>query len=80
MNKKLKEIEEKCYEKVPMYTNGFEEVFADVFNKEKFAQLLIQECINICNQHPSKIVSNNWNGIAVAPDIIERFKENFGVE
>lgn len=45
-----------------------------------FAQLIIQECINICDKHPSKMASNNWNGVDVAPDIIERFKENFGVE
>ncbi len=54
MNKKLKEIEEKCYEKVPMYTNGFEEVFADVFNKEKFAELIIRECANVADNSYDK--------------------------
>ena len=47
---------------------------------EKFAELIVKECMDICKQHPSRIVSNNWNAGAVAPHLVKEFKEHFGVE
>jgi hypothetical protein len=47
---------------------------------EKFAELIVRECMTICKEHPSRILSNNWNADAVAPDIVHRFEEHFGVE
>jgi len=49
-------------------------------NMEKFAELIVRECIDICRYHPSIIVSNNWSGHDVAQDIVQRFEEHFGVE
>ena len=49
-------------------------------NLEKFAELIVRECIDICRYHPSIIVSNNWSGHDVAQDIVQRFEEHFGVE
>lgn len=54
-----------------------------LFNKEKlekFAELIVKECMNICKQHPSRILSNRWDADAVTPDIVHRFEEHFGVE
>ena len=50
-----------------------------LFN-EKFAELIVRECADICRYHPSIIVSNNWSGHDVAQDIVQRFEEHFGVE
>ncbi len=47
---------------------------------EMLAELIVRECMNICKAHPSRIVSNNWYADAVAPDIVNRFEEHFGVE
>ena len=47
---------------------------------EKFAELIVRECMTICKEHPSRIVSNNWVADAVAPDIVSQFEEHFGVE
>ena len=47
---------------------------------EKFAQLIVQECMNICRYHPSGIVSNNWRVDDVAQDIMSKFQEHFGVD
>ena len=47
---------------------------------EKFAELLVRECADICRYHPSRIVSNNWVGHDVAQDIVQQFEEHFGVE
>lgn len=47
---------------------------------QKFAELIIRECMIICKQHPSRTLSNNWDADAVAPDIVHRFEQHFGVE
>ena len=47
---------------------------------QKFAELIVRECMTICKEHPSRIVSNNWVADAVAPDIVSQFEEHFGVE
>lgn len=52
----------------------------DEFLRLKFAELIVRECMTICKEHPSRILSNNWNADAVAPDIVHRFEEHFGVE
>ena len=51
-----------------------------IFSKEKFAELIVRECADICRYHPSRIVSNNWVGHDVAQDIVQQFEEHFGVE
>lgn len=52
----------------------------DEFLRLKFAELIVRECMTICKEHPSRILSNNWNADAVAPDIVHRFEDHFGVE
>jgi len=42
--------------------------------------LIVRECMTICKEHPSRIVSNNWVADAVAPDVVRQFEEHFGVE
>ena len=51
-----------------------------IFSKEKFAELIVRECIEICNQHPSKIFKKEWDADVVAWDITQRIKGRFGVE
>ena len=45
-----------------------------------FAELIIKECVDICIEHPSRIVSNNWHPTTVSADIAYRLEEHFGVE
>ena len=59
---------------------GYNEQNCDPEVLEKFAELIVRECIDICRYHPSRIVSNNWIGHDVAHDIVQRFEEHFGVE
>ena len=49
-------------------------------DEEVFAELIVKECMTICKEHPSRIVSNNWVADAVAPHIVSQFEEHFGVE
>ena len=47
---------------------------------EKFAELIVRECVDICIEHPSRIASNNWHPTMVSADIAYRLEEHFGVE
>ncbi len=47
---------------------------------DRYTELIVQECMDICKKHPSRIVSNNWNVDAVAPHLVQQFEEHFGVE
>ena len=50
------------------------------FDPEKFAELIVRECIKKCQDHPSIIFKNEWDADVVAPDIVNRLESHFGVE
>ncbi len=74
MNERIKQLAEQAGFNPYNYQGGNSALF------EKFAELIIKECMNICKQHPSRMVSNNWNADAVAPHLVQQFEEHFGVE
>ena len=49
-------------------------------NPEKFAELIVEECIDICYKHPARMPTNNWQGVTVPLDIAQRLEKHFGVE
>ena len=77
MNDKFKELSALAQEKLIDPITG-EEYYS--FSRMKFAELIVRECMTICKEHPSRIVSNNWVADAVAPDVVRQFEEHFGVE
>ena len=77
MNERIEKLLEQC--QIETYgVNG--ELLEIGFDAEKFAELIVRECADICRYHPSRIVSNNWVGHDVAQDIVQQFEEHFGVE
>jgi hypothetical protein len=50
------------------------------FKMEKFAELIVRECIKKCKDHPSIIFKNEWDADVVAPDSVSRLESHFGVE
>jgi hypothetical protein len=48
-------------------------------NLEKFAELIVKECMKICQNHPSIIFKNEWDADVVATDIVSRLESHFGV-
>jgi len=44
------------------------------------AELIVKECMKICQNHPSIIFKNEWDADVVAPDIVNRLESHFGVE
>lgn len=67
LNQRIKENAEQCYE----YNAKTDDLW---FNKEKFAQLIIKECISKCEFYND----SNWGPASecIAQDI----KQHFGVE
>jgi hypothetical protein len=66
---------------------------SEVFNKDgtvlkdvcgyelnKFAELIVRECMKICQDHPSIIFKNEWDADVVSIDIVHRLESHFGVE
>ena len=47
---------------------------------EKFAELIVKECMLICRRHPSRNLDNNWDVDAVALDLVQQFEEYVGVD
>lgn len=72
MNERLNKLEAQCWE-ARQYGPPW-------FNSAKFAKLIVRECVDICNEHPSRILSNNWHPTTVARDIALVLEEHFGVE
>ena len=65
MNEKIKELAEQCYEKHELL--GTYE-----FNKEKFAELIVRECLEWCNAHAADD--------GTAQKIAASIKKEFGLE
>ena len=76
MNERIKELEERCWEEL-----GEEECYYTVFNREKFAELIVRECADVCRddgrwfqEQDDKVEA----GVAYA--LCYKIKENFGIE
>ena len=71
MNERIRELEQQC-----VYWDADEETYE--FDREKFAQLIIQDCVRVCN----KVYFDNYPD---AEDFErseegEAIKQHFGVE
>ena len=77
MNERIQELAEQCYEHDQSWTG----VGQRIFNKEKFAELIVRECVN---RVTSK--ANGWGdmtGFAIKESILDcanDLKQHFGVE
>jgi len=81
MNKRFKQIaEEVFFDESTTGKPGQKMYMFGELKMQKFAELIVRECIDICYNHPARIPSNNWQGVTVPLDIAQRLKEHFGVE
>ena len=79
MNKCIKELALTCGAWHQVYDQK-EFMLDSNFDIEKFAELIVRECIKKCKDHPSIIFKNEWDADVVAPDIVSRLESHFGVE
>jgi hypothetical protein len=78
MNERIKKLAKQAEEFSHWTNHGHTANYR--INPEKFAELIVKECIEICNQHPSKTFKKEWDADVVAWDITQRIKGRFGVE
>jgi len=82
MNERIKELIEQATtrEKGPPVLNGYDSYNSEIilFDKEKFAKLIVRECGAVINSENYREHSKGWNdAIEWADGMI---KEHFGVE
>ena len=75
MNERIRELAEQCYETGPIGKDGWPEY--SKFNEEKFAELIVRECIQEI-ENKSMNSNDEWEyGLRMAQAAIQ---EHFGVE
>ena len=68
MNERIKELERQATETVKCGLNGTSTT--ESFNRKKFAELIVKEMLQTCEDHPA------WTGRMIG----EQIKQYFGVE
>jgi len=73
MNKRIKLLAEQATETVRCGLNGTS--IAESFNRKKFAELIVRECAQVCQDQPNHYaLKTDRDNCAVA------IKEHFGIE
>ncbi len=81
MNERIRELEKQATETVKCGLNGTST--AESFNRKKFAELIVKECVNVAvakdsgYMHPANVAGYMAAGRSTAARLI---KEHFGVE
>ena len=70
MNERITELKAQCISREIRGTNAFDSYMVDIFNTEKFAELIIQECLNICED----MGDNGKDGHYCADKIAKTFR------
>jgi len=73
MNKRIKELATQA-------TRQYSPTYYTQEWIQGFAQLIVRECLKICQNHPSIIFKNEWDADVVSTDIVSRLESHFGVE
>ena len=73
MNKRIRELEAQCWEHDQSWTG----VGQRVFNKEKFAELIVQDCLGVLK---TRFMGDLNREDMEVKRCIEDVKEHFGVE
>lgn len=75
MNQKIKELIKLSYVEVPHERDW--DAMSSVFNKEKFAELIVRECCNVCERLQDSLDRQNW---PTPYECAVGIKEHFGIE
>lgn len=81
MNERIKELCSKAISDVDGIQNpDTQHMYIPDCFRDRFAELIVKECMKICQNHPSIIFKNEWDADVVATDIVSRLESHFGVE
>ena len=70
MNERIALLKSQCIVREMRGTTAFNSYMVDRFDTEKFAELIVREMLQTCEDHPA------WTGRMIG----EQIKEHFGVE
>ena len=70
MNERIALLKSQCIVREQRGTTAFNSYMVDRFDTEKFAELIVREMLQTCEDHPA------WTGRMIGEEI----KEHFGVE
>lgn len=75
MNERVQELKSQCYYEVTLGTNAFNSHVVTRFDTDKFAELIIRECVNkiVIEQDNAE---QNWsckNGVHIAWEMLDYF-------
>ena len=70
MNERIAELKTQCIVREQRGTNAFDSYMVDRFDTEKFAELIVQECLNICEE----MGDNGKDGHYCADKIVKTFR------
>ena len=71
MNDRIAELKSQCIVREQRGTTAFDSYMVDRFDTEKFAELIVQECIELNRQELS---------FSAFARMLDKYEEHFGVE
>jgi hypothetical protein len=73
MNERIRQL---ALQATECYSNGQERTF----NKEKFAELIVRECLELVSVNRDLAIEDGWNVDEAMSTAINDIEEHFGVE
>jgi hypothetical protein len=75
MNERIRQLEDACWEEL-----GEDECYYPVFNKEKFAELIVRECVKSTLSLRDTAIDNQWNLDETFHVIVDTIAEDFDMQ
>ena len=75
MNQKIQQLKTQCIVREQRGTSAFDSYMVDRFDTEKFAELIVKECVNMIENEAAQYAEPVW-----AFELVNDIKEHFGVE
>jgi hypothetical protein len=74
MNERIRKLMDDCFD-ITVDSRGREECTADYINVQKFAELIVRDCIKMVENEAEQYAEPTW-----AVELVNDIKENFGIE
>lgn len=74
MNERIRKLMGGCFD-ITVDHRGREECCADYINVQRFAELVVMECIKMVENEAAQYAEPTW-----AVELVNDIKENFGIE
>jgi hypothetical protein len=79
MNERIRQLAEQATSHMPGHP-PYDGLTFDVFDKEKFAELIVRECVELVSANRDLAIEDGWNVDEAMSTAINDIEEHFGVE